>query len=179
VFADPFEVDPLLQQHFIDIRKDPRYRSAVIFVYIEANLNYIGANRIKNLLSLPAFYPVVFQHFDPSTECKVGVYTGEKEKIMYVEEAKRALSDGSLCYTENFLTNDPDIKTEIKNQFEAYRADVRLNAVTKKRTVDHTGKSAGKKDDCALVIQMLLYWSHLFRDSDEYAKTAERNGWRI
>jgi hypothetical protein len=169
----------MLQQHIIDIRKDPRYQGAVIYVYIEANLNYIGANRIKNLLSLPAFYPLRVQHFDPSTEQKAGVYTGEVQKEQYIEETKRALSEGALCYAENFISNDPDIKTEISQQLEAYRADVKTDPLTHKRTVYHTGKSAGKKDDCALVVQMMLYWSRLFRDSHEYAEAAESNGWRL
>lgn len=161
------------------LRAVPAYQTAMIYVYIEANLSFVTANRIKAIVNKPCFYPIQVQSFDPSTEERAGVWTGEVEKQLYTIELQRALADGALYYASNFVTQGDvkEVKSEVKEQLENFRREVTL--VNGKMKVVYTGKTGTRKDDLCLVVQMLLHWSRENRLSDEYAQAATANGWRL
>jgi hypothetical protein len=176
--VDNNAVTNMLETHLQNIRDDPRYNTAVIYVYIEANMSFLTANKVKEIVEHPRFYPVLVQSFDPTTDARAGVWTGPDEKYLYAEEMKRALADGALVYAARFISSDESIKPEIVKQLEVYRREAKVSA-SGKRTIEYTGKSLGRKDDVCIVMQMLLHWSRLMRNSDEYQKAAELNGWRL
>lgn len=159
------------------LRKDPRYKNAMIYVHIEANLSYLTANKTKDMVDKSEFYPVYCTQFNPSKDATTGVWSGEVEKAMYVQAMQYALSDGSLEYAADFITNDETIKGEAKNQLESYRRDVKL-LPNGKQSVSYSGKGSNKKDDVCIVMQMLLYWGRYTRDTHEYIQAAQTNGWR-
>jgi hypothetical protein len=177
-FVDWNVVVDMFEDHLTKLRSDSRYKNALIYVYIEANMSYIDANEVRKVLEQPQFYPVIVKSFDPTTEERAGVWTGPPEKQLYAMELKRALSDALLVYADNLITNDPGVKTEIKNQLEVFRRDVKITPQGK-RTIEYTGKSSNRKDDMCLVLQMMLYWSNEMRESHEYIKASETNGWRL
>jgi hypothetical protein len=151
----------------------------VIYVYIEANLSFVSANQIKQLIEPQSLYPIVVKSFDPKNDGRCGVWTGDTEKELYAIEMQRALSDGALVYADSFITSDDHMREEVRAQLEVYRREVRVTPGTGKLKVIYTGKSHGRKDDVAIVMQMLLYWSRVTRESTEYMEAAESNGWRM
>jgi hypothetical protein len=169
----------MVEKHLSDLRADPRYMYAVIYVYIEANLSWVTANDMARLCMQPRFYPVIVQSFDTSKDMRYGVWTGPAEKEMYTNEMKRALSDGAIAYADDFISSDREVKSEVRSQLEVYRRSVKFTEGSEKASVTYTGKSSGRKDDLAIVLQMLLYWSRVVRCSSEYAEASVLNGWKF
>jgi hypothetical protein len=168
----------MLEKHLTRLREDARYQNAVIYVYIEANMSWVTANDIKKVVEQPRFYPVIVRSYDTSPEQKPGVHTGQPEKEMYSRDLQRALGDGQLCYADRFISDDPNVKQELRSQMEVYRREVEVGPNGKLKS-NFTGKSNGRKDDLCMVVQMLLYWSRLERESAEYVHAATANGWRL
>lgn len=161
------------------IRQDPRYAFAVIFVYIEANLSWVTANDMARLCMQQRFYPTIVKSYDTTKAQRYGVWTGESEKEMYSNEMKRALGDGAIAYADDFISQDVNVKSEVRSQLEVYRRNVKFVEGSEKARVTYTGKSSGRRDDLAIVLQMLLYWSRYNRSSREYLQTAAENGWKF
>jgi hypothetical protein len=172
------KVVDMLEGHLTDLRNDARYRRAVIYAYVENNSSFTNANEVRRVLEQPRFYPVVVKSFDSKKEQRYGVWTGAAEKEMYALEMKRALGDGRLCYADKFISRDKGMKTEILSQLEHYRKELKVSPSGKK-TYEYTGKGGGRKDDVCIVLQMILYWSMLERQTPEYMHAAEENGWRL
>lgn len=168
----------MIETHLSRIREDDRYHHALIYVYIEANLSFVTARDIGRICSQPQFFPVVVKSFDSTKDERDGVWTGEAEKQMYTSEMKRALADGALSYADNFLSQTENVQAEVQAQLEVFRRDVKLTEGCTKPKITYTGKSNGRKDDLCLVLQMLLYWSRVQRESAEYLTAAASNGWR-
>lgn len=168
----------MIETHMTKLRNDSRYRHAVIFVYIEANMSFVTASQIRDIVMQPCFYPVIVQTYDQSKEQRTGVWTGPPEKELYANELKRALADGAISFADQFLTENPAVRSELRDQLEVFRREVKMSPQGK-RTVEFTGKSPGRKDDLCIVLQMLLYWSRVMRESGEYMQMAEANGWRL
>jgi hypothetical protein len=177
--ADDNTIIDMLETHLAGLRANPRYKAAVVYVYVEANMSFVTANRIKNIIDKPVYYPTIVAQYDPKGESRYGVWSGPEEKEMYADELKRALADGQLCYAEHFVSQDgAAVKSELKDQMEVFRRELKVSP-TGKKTYVYTGKSNGRKDDLCIVLQMLLYWSKYTRESSEYANAATQNGWRI
>lgn len=181
VITETNRINNMIETHLLKHRQDPRYANAMIYVYIEANLSWVTANDIAKLCLQPRFYPVQVMRYDPKPTQFYGVWTGASEKQMYVELTQKSLSSGQLCYAENFITAEPQtnlIKAEIRSQLEMYRRVVTFKEGDDQPKITYTGKSPGRKDDLAIVVQMLMYWSRLLRSSKEYIDTATMNGWK-
>lgn len=169
----------MIQTHLRKLRATETYRTAVIFMYIEANMSYITANQMRTIAEKPEFYPMHVETFDPTTEERAGVWTGEDEKHLYALEMKSVLLNGALWYASDFITSDPinALKTEVREQMGHFRREFKMMPNGKLK-VTYTGKSNNRKDDVCIVIQMLLHWSKETRESQTYMDAAAANGWR-
>lgn len=153
----------------------------MIYVYIEANLSWVTANDIANICLHKDNYPIQVMSYDPTKDQRFGVWTGKSEKEWYAREMKQALASGTLMYAEDFITAEPKavaIKGEIRDQLQLYRRIVTYKDGDDQPTVTYSGKGGGRKDDLAIVLQMLLWWSKLNRASHEYKEAAHHNGWK-
>lgn len=180
VYTDGTKIKSMVERHLTQLRADPRYQYALIYVYIEANLSWVTAHDLAQLCMQQKYYPVLVKSYDTTKENRYGVWTGETEKEMYVMEMRRALNEGALCYAEDLNSSEPAaIKKDVMGQLEVYRRNVKYTEGSEKVKVSYTGKSSGRKDDLAIILQMLLYWSHVTRCSHEYLEAASANGWKF
>jgi hypothetical protein len=169
----------MIIKHLRKLRSIAQYANAVMFVYIEANLSWVTANTLAGVAQAGEFYPCIVKKYDPKNKGRFGVWTQEAEKEKMCHETKHVMADGALYYAEHFFSETAPltIQQEIKAQLEVYRRNIRLSD-SGKVTIEYTGKSTNRKDDLAIVIQLLLYWSRYNRESTEYQQEKQSNSWR-
>lgn len=173
----------MIEAHFHKLRSIRQYANAFIYVYIEANMSFIGADFLHNLISVPEFAPLEVVSEDKTSLQRPGVWTGETEKEFYAKTLQHVLSDGMLSYAhdDQFVSQDPvNVKNLLVQQLRTYRKETKLvgDPAFGKLRVSYSGKSSGKKDDMSMVLQIALGQANKKRISADYRATAEAHGWR-
>ena len=173
------DVDEVLKEHVTELTK--MYPRALIFEYIEANLSYLGANRMANITRRISPHNIRVESKDPTPKARDGIWTGENEKYQYATAIAHALSVGSLCYADDscFVSRNP---VEVKDKFEKQLAQFRRitspnpNPAFQKAKVTYSGEG---KDDTVIVCGMCLYFSFDKRNSEEYNQIAQASGFIV
>jgi hypothetical protein len=180
LFPSPFSIDnTIVRERFAaflaSIRAVANYRSAVIFVNIEANYGgWSAAKDIARVANQPEFGAVQVLSFDPDHKGRPGFMTGAQEKYLFKQALERALVCGSLRLCDNMVGSSAkqDIATLYK-QMEDYHVEIKplKDPVFGKPAYMFTGKGAGgQKDDLCIVLQMVLHFSLTIRGSEGYSR---------
>ncbi len=177
------EIMFMLEQFILKARSYRTYRDAHIFLFIEANMSFISADMLATFLQNPRFGSVEAVSLDPKNKNRYGVWTGETEKERYADSMERALANGQLCYSSEMTGNAvtlPQNKMALEQQLGWFRREVLepKNPAFGKNKVVFTGKSAGKKDDMVLALQIALYHLEKLKMTQRFIEMARMNGWR-
>lgn len=160
------EVNKLIYGHLANLRKIPQFRQAMILVYIEANMSWIEADRVKHVCLQPELQPLhVISH---DKEGRTGVLTTAQNKEAYVFTALDLMRTDRLSYVADhqFTTqaeSQADIKEALTIQlrgFKRKREESKRPEFTPAR-VAMSGKSAHCKDDILMALMFVLYFPSL------------------
>ncbi len=189
----------MLLNHFEVVRKHPFLKASLIVVIIESNMGYINTSQVACYIEAlqrekPYLRPIkVDNSFDPLGQGRYGVFTGEAEKVLYMENFAEALKESLVCFADDFLP--PFIldsqaehhkeeavsamKAELYNQLNVYRDEIgeaaNVHGKTK-RTI--TGKIGDRPDDLALVVQILKEWTSRLLTNRSFQDTLRNLGIR-
>lgn len=193
VFVSEWDVvTRMIKAHFKALRSNRLFKRSWIYVYIEANLSFIGADAIANVIQCPENQPVVIAKQDATDKGRYGVWTGEFEKENYAALLGQLLRDNTMFYSDQYVmgARDEKIKTlqeqavEYKammiEQLRNYRLEAKHppDAAFGKVKFSYTGKTTNKKDDCVLVLSIALYWANRMREHPEYVTRQQEHNWR-
>ena len=177
------DVVGMVRRHLTQLRRDPRYEAALMVIFIEANMSYIGADRLAGIIaSTPLFAPSSVESKDPRDHGRVGVWTGPTEKKSMAEYLRLVIEEDTLCVADRLVGHKTDRDfDELMHQLACYRRHIveprEPGIGTWKETF--TGKGPGKKDDLAMTLQLALWWGERTRTSYSFQQKALRNGWRL
>ena len=181
VCTDYKVIDRMIINHFQELRKHPQYRDAYIYAYIEANMSYIDAGRISDLLhSQKGLGEIEVVSFDKDK--RYGVWTTPERKHEMAVHAQQLLATRSVRLAQDIIGQNPEETLSMFfDQLNNYRKEIKNPAdyIHGKFTFSYGGKSSGKKDDLAMAWQIALYWSYVMMTSSQtYNQTAIARGWR-
>ena len=175
------EIMGMVEHHLTTIRTNPLYRKSLIVVFIEAQADYVHANRLSVEFRSGRYQPIMFESKDPSDKGRVGVRSGPAEKFLYVQKLQAVLSDGNLCWGEPMIpphhvdNNNKnnrfgDCKLQLVEQLKRYRRVVSTpdDVAFGKYKETYTGKSSGEKDDLCMALQICLHYSQLRRNDKSF-----------
>lgn len=160
----------LMQRHLKQLKT--KYQRAVIFLYIEANMSYLTADRMAEAAkSVSSDIRIVCR--DSKGLGRPGVVTGENEKRLYTDAISEALSSEALVYAKDFISdNTAQNQAKFEEQLQLFRRVVKVstddNAFAKAKV---TWSGLGH-DDTVMCVGIMLLFSRLTRQSPEYQKEA-------
>ncbi len=174
----------MVRFHLRSIRRNPIYEGALIVVFIEAQADYVHANRLSVEFSAPEFQPIMFESKDPADKGRVGVRSGPAEKYLYVQQLTQVLQDQKLVWADPMLPfyredmRYGDRKTQLIEQIKRYRRVVSTpdDAAFGKFKETYTGKSSGEKDDLCMALQICLHYSWCKRIDPVFRDLCHRRG---
>lgn len=178
------QVVALIEGHLDNIRLNPWYKNAHIFVFIEANYGgWWSADVVRKVVEQPKYAPLEACRYDETADDRVGVWMRDELKDCMAGDMQRSLGDGQWCWAKDFISwgkKAKDIQKELCEQLANYRKEIvpPTDEATGKWKAVITGKSAGRKDDLAIVAQIALYFSGKKRLEPGFRDLAERYGWR-
>lgn len=170
-----------MEMHLTNIRREPLYAGALIIVYIESNMSFIMAGKIKSTFKNAHFEPILFEARDPKGRGRTGVWTAHETKMVGTEHLQRALISNTITTSERFISQFPmKNMIELEKQMRRWRFEKKeptdLFGQTK---VIVTGKGPGEKDDIVTCVMLVLYWSWIRRTDPDMRLAASRMGWNI
>lgn len=171
-------IDDLILDHLGGLRM--RFPNSLIVIYIEANFDFISPDRIAMMAEHPRFQPIMMDKHDKTGQDRVGVRTGHSEKQLYAMQLEQYLRVGSIFFSDDVVSSNIDYKAlqqKLIRQLEMYRKDIKMPAdqTHGKFKVSYSGKSSGNKDDLAMVLQILFYWSHLKMADPTFRSYCQQN----
>ncbi len=153
-------VDAMLLGHLTKIRdQKSMYRNALVVIYIEANMSWLDADRISELVTGGSLEPVYVESRDSQPEHRPGVITTHAGKENYAAMLQMQLSTGNVRFARTMISqNLVANKFKLVNQWQKYRRDIKTpnDLVHGKFTSSLSGKSAGSPDDLAMSSQIGL-----------------------
>lgn len=165
------------------IRDHPIYGRSVIVLIIEANMSYIGADLVAGWLRRVDLRPVYILSRDPTPKARVGVWTGENEKVLYAAEMERVLANHTLRRAAELIDHPRALPRwdQLVQQMAMFRRTVKNPAdeVFQSVKVAFSGKGGGNADDLCLALQMALYWGNDVRRDTSFLQMAGAYGWNI
>ncbi len=153
-------------------------------MFIEANADYVHANRLSVEFSASEFQPILFECKDPADKGRVGVRSGAAEKFLYVQQLTSVLVDRTLCWNDRLFapfredTRFGDTKTQLVEQLKRYRRVISTpdDVAFGKFKESYTGKSAGEKDDLCMSLQICLHYSRVKRNDSSFRDFCQCRG---
>jgi hypothetical protein len=160
----------------------PQYRAAVKWVFIEANMSFIGADEISE--ECLAFGDrIMVESRDPTTRGRPGVWTGPHEKEAYAWLMRDAIAARTVVFAEQMVGSDLHThRNALLDQLKNFRMERRDpdDAAFGKSKYTYTSKtSAGDKDDLVLAAQIGHYWGKLKREDETTKEWARALGYRL
>ena len=152
------------------VRDAPALLNAQLILIIERNYGGgVLSSRIAAICASPAFGNVVALTQDTNPKMwRVGVVTTAPVKERMRVEMSRLLRCDAVHFSHPFLSSQADAPGAIVEQLNNYRVVIQEGTETKGPKFHLTGKSYGKSDDMALVVQMLCFWpSTFFADGEK------------
>lgn len=173
----------MIKRHMRGLATDPRYMRAHKFIFIEANMSYIGADQVGSWCRAMEFQPAVIESRDSTARGRIGVWTGPYEKETYAWQLRDIIESDKLFFASGLISAnaDKDKETLISQlrQFRMERLDPRDVAFGKFKYA-YTGKTAGgNKDDIALALMIATYWGRRKREELEFQRWAQMHGYRL
>ena len=178
----PEEITGMILNHSAMLLENPLFIDASLVLIVEGNMSRIDANRVASAAkhvwcstNTNRRISVMSQSDNNYTRGKAtnrksqrqtGVWTGPDEKMLMVARMQQSLRTTNLRVWNNAVGHDlsSDLET-LRTQMQHYRKIIKAtpegNAWAMPR-LGFTGKSAGKKDDLVIVVQLNLYWSNVF-----------------
>lgn len=178
----PDEVDQMLLRHLIKIRQCSVYSRSAIVLIIEANLSWIVAEGVAKLLSRVEFQPVVVLSEDSTPRHRAGVWTGEYEKVVYIDTLRQYMNTGHVHWAkeDEFISDRPvAVREELCKQMMAYRRERKEPAQEgwNQAKTKIFGKAHGLQDDLMMALQMSLYWGLTKLGDPDFAALRNARGW--
>lgn len=157
------------------IRSVECFRNAIMYISIEANYGgWCASKDIARVASQPEFGNVHVLSFDPDHKGRPGFWTGANEKYMFQQSLGQSLAQETLRYSSNMIgpNSGADVEAMEKQILSFYKASKPLkDPVFGTPAYIFTGKGAGgQKDDLCLVLQMVIYFSLVVRQSEGYTR---------
>lgn len=160
----------VLQQYYLRLRQDPRFRSTVLVTQVESNISEITAKDINDGLYAPELQPTMAQcDVDPHGDTRPGIWLSDKERM--IQLTVKLLRSNQIRFAESFLAVEPSVrpeavKSELSRQLKAYtkkKKETHDEIFTQPRFV-HSGKSrdGAVPDDLATVFISGPYNSAVF-----------------
>jgi hypothetical protein len=141
-----------------------KHRDALVWIYIESNLNGPLAAHWGHLLERKYGKRVVLERLDPKDVSNIGVKTTNDEKQLWATCMVSLLSSGNLVFANDMVGRNVDkSKQKIWRQLRHYTRVVK-EANDPEFGVPkwtYTGKGGGQKDDVACALQGMGY--NMFR----------------
>jgi len=178
--ADITVVNEMIVEHVVRLRKIHVFSRSHIFVYTEANMSWVEADRVARLLINPNLQPIAIQSHDPQKKGRPGVITDESTKFGYVSLLRSLLQDTNILYAQQYTSADPnETKTAFEEQLRQFKRAIRPPADPEhnKFKVSYTGKGFAKKDDLAMAVMMACYWCAITRANSDFQTLCEARGW--
>jgi hypothetical protein len=179
VLPEHHDVKEMVLSHMAAL--DRLYPRATKWVFIEANMSYIGADQVAGWCL--KFEKVVIESKDPSPRQRVGVWTGPAEKESYAWTLRDIVSDRSLFFASRLIGRnvDRDVGTLVE-QLRAFRME-RLepsDPAFGKFKYAYTAKTpGGTKDDLVLALMIATHWGRRKRGQLETLAWADQCGIRL
>lgn len=81
MWLDPDQIEEMLDTHFRSLRSHPRYARCHIRVFIEANMSFVCARRVRNQLMHPSYGSIEVVTFDNHNGVdRFGIWTTKDSK---------------------------------------------------------------------------------------------------
>lgn len=173
--ADSNEVERVVHRHLADLRNSHAFRASLITLFVEANMSWIEADRVKKLASDPLLQPLYMPAFNSKN--LPGVITTEHNKIAYVDTLRRLLEDESIGFATEMISARPlELKKQLMEQMRMFRRVVQKprNEEAQSSRVFMTGKGNNRKDDLLLALMMAVYFSRVARNDDKFRVYCEK-----
>jgi hypothetical protein len=152
-------VDAMIVDHFKALRSCERFKKAFIRVFIEANMSFITADHVANLIRDRAeLSPVDVVRHDPQGT-RYGIWTSEDSKKQYADRLRTYTP--AMTFAQEFVDqigNQKD-RDELILQMGNFRREMVEGASPEhqlKCKEVFTGKGPGMKDDFVLALCIAL-----------------------
>lgn len=175
----------MILSHYAMIESVATYTHATVFIGIEANGDWLRADRYKKTLeNRGGHLKFIFINCDTSGKNRTGYNTTNQIKELAVEELREDLSNGHIRLAQEFVSRDPPaMLKKIRNQLKVFRKYIKqsINGATKssKQCLSqwlYDGKASGP-DDVALHLAIGRFLALITQSSDQYQELALANGW--
>ena len=176
------------------LRSKKIYQDVLAVAFIEANMSWIGADRIANILNRSKYGPMLCDSADPKDQGRVGVWTGDVAKRVYAEDLKRRVNEETLhfaeknqflrCFSmkpdENKVGVEPDKQiASFLQQAANFRKETRVpKDVFSSGKEVYTGKRPGQPDDLMLSTQICHSNALRLRNSDKFIEFCAKRGFK-
>lgn len=173
----------MLDKHVVFLRKFPEYKDATIFLYVEANMSWITADRICEMFARDheryGMVVPVSEGNGPGNGSAFGVWTGPGEKESYATGLRYTMSDGALSYAEHMsCTNPTGTKQILEEQMSRLRQEVKtpVDPAFQSFKIAFTGKAHNVRDDLCMSLQIALHGLRKQRASKRFIGWATQHG---
>lgn len=183
--ADPNVIWNMIITHFLKLRANPKTARSLIVLFIEANMSYVEANRLRELLLQPRFAPVQVISRDSTKQDRAGIITTEESKRQMADDLEKTMKAERLVYWRDFVTQlstQQEAKAEIETQLLAYRRDARpsKDPARTRPIITYSGKNGGNtRDDQCMALQIALNEGRKMRESHEFIDMCRAKHWRF
>jgi hypothetical protein len=181
--VDPNDALGMFRSLFVQLRRSPRYQSALVVIYVESNHGPFDAKSLMGYVddNRSIFGPVEFQNREEKKEVLPGVITTHNHKEMFANLARHELANGHVLFADEMIGVPERLvqhKAELLDQFRNYHKDIKLAIEPGFGTdkVTYTGKTGGKRDDMCMAFQIGLYHMHAKRDDDRFVARCRNEG---
>lgn len=168
----------LMKSHLAKLKRT--YKRSIIFLYIEANMSWISADRLANCAQ-EVSKDIRIVSRDRKGLNRPGVETTSLEKRLYTDAIRESLSSEALVYARDFICESDDKKIsnqmKLEEQLGQFREIVIPSTdenVKNRPKIEFSGQG---KDDTVFALGIALYNGRITREDPEYQKEAREQGW--
>lgn len=143
----------MVTDHFKRIQNTDIYKGALMIVFVEANMTWIGADAIAEMLHAEFRHNVFVVEKDPTGNGRLGVVTTDQSLESGVQLMSRSLNRGEhgcITWATPFVSAEPmKQKREFIKEAQQYMQNFRKlgDDVFGMAKMRYSGKGGGKKDD--------------------------------
>ena len=167
----PAEERLRVQQFFMRLFKDSRYKNSRFVVMIEAQMGHMSSGHIEeHIMQIPQSRNKVYCAIDSRDRlARAGVQTTKFDKIQYVLDMRERLQAGGLFFEKNMVGPDQEImKQNLRTQFEGFIIKKKPRAEFSMREDEYVvgGKSSGYDDLCMALQIANTHMIHIIAEDD-------------
>ncbi len=181
LLLDDADITIMIKEHFVRLRRDPLLQNCLFWVFIEANMSYIDADRIVAMLACPNIGAFRAER-DRKNSARFGVVTTQPIKEAYVRAAQEALVNGTLEIRDSLVgQNAQGDRQNLFKQLGYFRREIKQanDPIHGHVRTSYTGKMGGKKDDLAMALMINLFWSNYRRTAPSFLSFANEQGFTV